>query len=709
MPPASGPPASGPAGAGEDPASAASAGRRRRAPLSTLAAFLGTRAGLLLVGVSVYREPADRNAVLFQVGEHDYAAARAHDLLGPASPFRPPADLADLTTACLRAELLQRRRTGRRGDVPALLVDERVGHQLREILDGAGRHSELTDAHRRAADYWQWRAAAWPQERQADVHDLLQARQHLLEAGEIDQASSLTRDICAQLRVWGSLDSEAELIQATLEALPSPSAGRAGWLHELGAVAQAHRDFVTAERRYLSSVAMFEQLEDAGGVARGYESLGVLAQAQGDYRKAERRYRAAAASQNRADTATTLLPPALPLPPVPLPAPTPPPAPPPAPAASELPVPRRTVPPARPAVPAAAPAAGIADAGTRDRSARPHRHADQPWSARTPRPARPGRRARRARWPVLRAVVSAGVALTATTAAVAHVATSLGPSPDRAAGAGLAPGQDAMTRAGQGQAGPPSAAVTGYRARAATWAAAQVSRSAVVACDPAMAADLRARGVPAGNLLVLGPGAGADPLGSEVVIATSAVRSELGSRLASVYAPLVIATFGAGSGRIEVRVEAPDGAAAYQRALRSDQQARQAGGTQLAGNNQLSVSTAARRELLAGQVDTRLLTTIAALAQLRQFRVTGFSDSGPAASAAAPLRSAEVTVTGPDGSAALAPLRAFLAAQRAPYLAAHVAVTQGPGGPELRFTFPAPSPLGLLASPGSGTAGTTRP
>jgi tetratricopeptide (TPR) repeat protein len=684
--------------AGEDPAGPANTARRRHAPLSTLAAFLGTRAGLLLIGVSVYREPADRNAVLFQVGEHDYAAARDHDLLGPASPFRPPADLADLTTACLRAGLLQRRRTGRRGDVPALLVDERVGHQLREILDGAGRHAELTDAHRRAADYWQWRAAAWPQERQADIHDLLQARQHLLDAGEIDQASSLTRDICAQLRVWGSLDSEAELIQATLEALPSPSAGRAGWLHELGAVAQAHRDFVAAERHYLSSVAMFEQLEDAGGVARGYESLGVLAQAQGDYRKAERRYRAAAASQKRAGPAaddsmpwaagSAAAPGAASAGTVLDPGPALPPAPPAAPAQAELPVPHGTVPPARPA-----------------RRHKRFRTASPPAS----RPARPGRWARRAHWPVVLAVVSAGVALTATTVAVARVATGPGPGPQGTAGTRLAPGQDAVTRAGQGQAGSLAAAVAGDRARAAAWITAQVSRSAVVACDPAMAADLRARGVPAGNLLVLGPGAGADPLGSGVVIATSAVRSELGGRLASVYAPLVIARFGAGSGRIEVRVEAPDGAALYQRALRSDQQARRAGGTQLVRNHQLSVSPAARRELLAGQVDTRLLTTIAALAQLRQFRIAGFSDSGPAGNAAAPLRSAEITVAGSAGSAAVAPLRAFLAAQRAPYLAAHIAVIQGPGGPELSFTFPAPSPLGLLAGPGSGTAGTTRP
>ncbi|HEU5417648.1 MAG TPA: tetratricopeptide repeat protein, partial [Streptosporangiaceae bacterium] len=252
--------------------------------------------------MSVFREPADRNALLFQIGVHDYTAARALDLLGPAPPFRPPADMTDLTVACLRAGLLLRRRTGRRGDVPAVIMDERVRGQLREILVAAGRQHELSDAHRRAADYWQWRAAAWPQERRADIHDLLQARQHLLDAGDTDQASSLTEDICAQLRAWGSLSQEADLVWATLEAMPSPSAGRAGWLHELGAIAQARRDFATAEHHYLRAIEMRDQLGDPGGVARGHECLGVLAQAQGDYRKAERHYRAAAAAGQQ-DTA----------------------------------------------------------------------------------------------------------------------------------------------------------------------------------------------------------------------------------------------------------------------------------------------------------------------------------------------------------------------------------------------------------------------
>ena len=67
---------------------------------------------------------------------------------------------------------------------------------------------------------------------------------------------------------------------------------------------------------------------------------------------------------------------------------------------------------------------------------------------------------------------------------------------------------------------------------------------------------------PSGNLpWCLGPGAG-DPLGSDVVLGTAAVRGLFGSRLAAVYAPEVLAGFGTGPARIDVRIVAPDGSAA---------------------------------------------------------------------------------------------------------------------------------------------------
>ena len=85
----------------------------------------------------------------------------------------------------------------------------------------------------------------------------------------------------------------------------------------------------------------------------------------------------------------------------------------------------------------------------------------------------------------------------------------------------------------------PVSSATAARDQAAAWVARQVSGAAVIACDPAMCAALAQHGVPSGNLLVLGPGAG-DPLGSDVVLGTAAVRGLFGSRLAAVYAPEVL-------------------------------------------------------------------------------------------------------------------------------------------------------------------------
>jgi hypothetical protein len=248
------------------------------------------------------------------------------------------------------------------------------------------------------------------------------------------------------------------------------------------------------------------------------------------------------------------------------------------------------------------------------------------------------------------------------------------------------------------------------RRRAADWVLGQVKRGAVISCDPAMCALLHARGMPAGDLLALGPGAETDPLGSDIVIATAAVRSQFGVRLAGVYAPMVAAAFGKGSAGIEIRITAPDGAVAYRRALRADALARAAAGAELLRNKGLSVTPAARRPLADGLVDSRTLATIAALAGMWRIQVLGFGDGGPGAGPMAPLRSAELTVTGPGqpgaaGTGTAGPLRgieAYLRAQQPPYLAADVSLRRLPDGQAvLRFVFAAPCPLGLLAATGS--------
>jgi hypothetical protein len=235
------------------------------------------------------------------------------------------------------------------------------------------------------------------------------------------------------------------------------------------------------------------------------------------------------------------------------------------------------------------------------------------------------------------------------------------------------------------------------RGQAASWIAGQVAASAIVACDPAMCAVLHADGLPATRLLVLGT-ATADPLGSDVVVATLAVRNEFGTRLQSVYAPVVIAGFGTGAGRIDIRAIAPDGTAAYQAALAADRRSRISAGSQLLRNPRIIVAGGARNALSAGDVDPRLLMILAALADQQQVRITAFGDPSPGASPVVPLRSVEIAALGP-GAEAAASLRSMLSlidAQRQPFQPLRAALA---GSSALTVEYAAPSPLGLLGGP----------
>jgi hypothetical protein len=280
------------------------------------------------------------------------------------------------------------------------------------------------------------------------------------------------------------------------------------------------------------------------------------------------------------------------------------------------------------------------------------------------------------------AAVVAAVALGVGVAGVivGHMATSAPAGSPPAAGSAGALGTSAATRE-----------------KAASWIAAQVAGSAVVACDPGMCAALQADGLPAANLLVLGTAA-ADPLGSDVIVATSAVRNEFGSRLESVYAPAVIASFGSGAGRIDVRATAPDGAAAYESAAAADQRSRVSAGVQLLRNSRIAVAPGARAALSTGNVDPRLLMLLAALAVKQPVRINAFSDSSPGASQSVPLRGAQIAPLGPSTQAqsSLRSMLSFIDAQRQPFLPLRASFA---GTSALTVEYAAPSPLGLISGP----------
>ena len=229
------------------------------------------------------------------------------------------------------------------------------------------------------------------------------------------------------------------------------------------------------------------------------------------------------------------------------------------------------------------------------------------------------------------------------------------------------------------------------RSQAAAWIATQVSGNAIIACYPDMCAALQAQGVVAGRLMPLRDGA-ASPLGASVIVTSPSVHSQL----AGEYAPALIASFGSGDARIDVRATEPGGAAAYQAALRADLAARRSAGSQLLRNGRIQFTARDAAQLRAGEVDSRLLATLAALASQYTFRVTAFGDAAPGA--AVPFREVTITSTGRNAAADLTAAQAIARAQAPPYLPADATVQAVGGQPALSIEFAAPSPLGLLTS-----------
>ena len=263
----------------------------------------------------------------------------------------------------------------------------------------------------------------------------------------------------------------------------------------------------------------------------------------------------------------------------------------------------------------------------------------------------------------------------------------------------------AFTQRGTEQAAPPpSASGAGSSAlqvaatdrhQAAVWIAQQVAPSINVGCDPEMCVELQKSGIPAGQLNELQPTA-PDPEGAALVVATPVIRSQFGTRLARVYAPLVIASFGSGAARVDVRYVAPFGTKAFDSHLAADLKTRIAAGGQLLTNKHLQASAAARRALLAGQVDPRLLVTLGTLAHLMPILLIAFDDPSPGVSSDVPLRGAEI---GAAASAGLPAMVAFLSAQQSQYAPAVARITHSASGqPAVTVRYDAPGPMGLGGS-----------
>jgi len=256
-----------------------------------------------------------------------------------------------------------------------------------------------------------------------------------------------------------------------------------------------------------------------------------------------------------------------------------------------------------------------------------------------------------------------------------------------------APSASAPTASASASAAPSSAAQV--RAAAAAWVASQVSRARPAACDPVMCQALRAQGVPAADLLVLRPGRG-DPLRAGVIVVTPAVTTAVGTKLLTADAPAALASFGSGSSQVSVRVIFPQGAAAYRAALRRDIADRKANESTLLENPRVTALPSARRQLQGGQVDSRLLLTLAQFASQWPLSIAAFGDRAAGASPGVPLRSADLAVTG-DVTGQARQMAAFARQLQGYFAAARIRVVRLANGQAVvQVAFAAPSPLGVL-------------
>ena len=238
--------------------------------------------------------------------------------------------------------------------------------------------------------------------------------------------------------------------------------------------------------------------------------------------------------------------------------------------------------------------------------------------------------------------------------------------------------------------------------RAAAWVDTQVGRADLISCDRAMCRTLQAHRVPADDLVVLKPG-GAGPLHSAVVVVTATVRKIVGSRRLATDAPAAIATFGSGAGRIVIGVVFPRGAAAYAAALRKEIADRKTAGSSLLLAGPVTASAVARQELQGGQVDSRLLLTLAQLVSQWPVTIMAFGDRAPGSSSGIPFRSADLVVTdskvGPGPAGGVRVISDFVHQLDDYFAGARIGTVQLASGQEVvRIEFKAPGRFGLLGT-----------
>jgi len=234
---------------------------------------------------------------------------------------------------------------------------------------------------------------------------------------------------------------------------------------------------------------------------------------------------------------------------------------------------------------------------------------------------------------------------------------------------------------------------------AASWITQQVAVGTDVACDPQTCAALTAAGFPADQEVQVTPNTQSLSNASLVVMTPELNNflTEVNPSLGSYVAQVVLASFGG----VSIQPIDSAGAVAYETALTQDVQARTQVGEQLLNSGFISASATAESELAAGDVDSRVLLVLQALANQEPIDVLAFGDAGPGASQGVPFRGVQLAEFDPNAGvsrqAYLQVIQQVLTAQtNFPAYQHAEPVTLADGQTAIQIQYAAPSPLGLL-------------
>jgi tetratricopeptide (TPR) repeat protein len=277
----------------------------------------------LLVGLSVYREPVDLNASVCQMADlasqvevqfTQEEASRLTEIIhsagvdlrgevlvsfdGLEEPFRSAAyaifnaarqramaaTLKEPVDACANLSLVT---IDDLDGVSTIFVHRWTAAEMERIYRISGRGDEVAEAHERGGEYWRWRLLTRSQDQEGELHDLLEARYHYLNAGDIGAALEMTEVACSRLGNRGAVEHEKSLIEDILRYLDLDHPRRAFLLHELGRLAEERGHYPEALNHYGNSFESAERLDDERDMIGAFHSQALVAHNRGDYREAE--------------------------------------------------------------------------------------------------------------------------------------------------------------------------------------------------------------------------------------------------------------------------------------------------------------------------------------------------------------------------------------------------------------------------------------